>query len=51
MGSVEREAGQSQAEMLVKSRHYSNAREVYGGKETGLGTGHEPGLVTLRQTN
>lgn len=29
----------------------ANAREVYGGKETGLGTGHETSLVTLRQTN
>lgn len=39
-----REAGQSKAEMLVKSRHY-------GGKETGLGTGHETILVTLWQTD
>lgn len=35
-----READKSEAEMLVKSRHY-------GGKETGVGTGLETSLVTL----
>lgn len=35
-----RGAGKSEAEMLVKSRHY-------GGKETGVGTGLETSLVTL----